>query len=129
QHCKSRGVSRDQSAGPTQAGAPGRPPKSTGEQAVELYRQGATIEDVVRQTNRARSTAVEYLCNYLRAEPPTSVSRWISDDIYRTVSDVAARVGTGRLKPIFDALEGKYTYDDIRIVVTHLNACGGDFQA
>jgi ATP-dependent DNA helicase RecQ len=128
--CNSRSLSRDRSAGPTQAGTgtPGRPPKSTGEHAVELYRQGATIDDVVRETDRARSTAVEYLCNFLRAEPPASVARWVSEDIYRTVSDVAARVGTDRLKPIFDALEGKYTYDDIRIVVTHLNARGGDPQ-
>ena len=86
---------------------------------------GATIDDVVRQTNRARSTAVEYLCKFLRAEPPASVSRWVSDDIYREVAQVAARLGADRLKPIFDALNGKYTYDEIRIVVTHLNAGGG----
>jgi ATP-dependent DNA helicase RecQ len=131
EHCKSSGLSRDQSAGPIQTGtgASSRPTQSTGEQAAQLYRQGATIEDVVRETSRARSTAVEYLCNFLRAEPPASVARWVSDDIYRTVSAVAARVGTEKLKPIFDALEGKYTYDDIRIVVTHLSARGGDFQA
>jgi ATP-dependent DNA helicase RecQ len=128
--CRSRSLDRDQTAGPGQAasGEKDRRPNSTAEHAVGLYRHGATIDDVVRQTNRARSTAVEYLCNFLRAEPPASVSRWISNDIYRQVSEVAARVGADRLKPIFDALEGKFTYDEIRIVVTHLNACGGEHQ-
>src|SRR5262249_50785219 len=96
------------------------------EHAAELYRRGATLDVVVRETNRARSTAVEYLCNFLRTESPPSVSRWVSDDIYRNVSQAAARSGADKLKPIFEALEGKFTYDDIRIVVTHLNVCGGD---
>ena len=56
---------------------------------------------------------------------PATVSRWVSDEIYRDVSQVASRVGTDKLKPVFDALEGKYNYDEIRIVVTHLNARGG----
>ncbi|MGE5192530.1 MAG: HRDC domain-containing protein, partial [Deltaproteobacteria bacterium] len=129
--CLSRGLSRDNVHVPKAANAAGEAPRptSTAEHAVELYRKGATIDDVVRQTNRTRGTAVEYLCNFLRAQPPASVSRWVSDDIYRQVSEVAARVGTEKLKPIFDALDGKYTYDEIRIVVTHLNARGGEDSA
>jgi ATP-dependent DNA helicase RecQ len=128
--CRTQGLSRDNSRSAMSSSAPAGAPRatSTAEHAVELYRNGASIDDVVRATNRARSTVVEYLCNFLRAEPPASVSRWVSEEMYRAVSQVAARVGTDKLKPIFDDLEGKYSYDEIRIVVTHLNARGGDAQ-
>jgi ATP-dependent DNA helicase RecQ len=126
--CRARGLSRDSSRSPQSSNAAAGELRSTSaaEHAVELYRKGASIDDVVRKTNRARSTAVEYLCNFLRAEPSASASRWVSDDVYREVAQVAARAGADRLKPIFDALEGKCTYDEIRIVVTHLNAGGGN---
>jgi ATP-dependent DNA helicase RecQ len=128
--CRSRGLSRDQfsSQKPAARNTDTPRPTSTGEHAVELYRNGATIDEVMRETNRARSTAVEYLCNFLRAESPASVSRWVSDDTYQPVSAAAARLGADKLKPIFDAFEGKFTYDEIRIVVTHLNVCGGNFS-
>jgi ABC-type amino acid transport substrate-binding protein len=126
--CRSRCLSRDNvnTHQPAARGAESPRPTTSAEHAVELYRKGATIDAVMRELNRARSTAVEYLCHYLRAESPPSVSGWVSDDIYRQVSQVAARVGADKLKPIFDALEGKLTYDEIRIVVTHLTACGGN---
>ena len=129
--CRSRGLSRDQFGSPKPAprGEESVRPTTSGERAVELYRGGATIEEVMQQTSRARSTVVEYLCDYLRAEAPRSVSLWVADDIYRQVSNAAARVGADKLKPIFDALEGKITYDEIRIVVTHLNVCGGEPSA
>ena len=71
------------------------------------------------------STTVQYLCDYLKADAPPSVSHWVADDVYRQVADAAAQHGTDKLKPLFDALGGKIGYDEIRIVVTHLTAAGG----
>jgi ATP-dependent DNA helicase RecQ len=124
--CRSRGLSRDNS----QASKPGTSNQSpqvkgASDHAVDLFRRGATIEEVAQQTNRARSTTVQYLCDYLRADAPASVSHWVADDVYRQVADAAAKCGADRLRPIFDALEGKIGYDEIRIVVTHLTAAGG----
>ena len=93
--------------------------------AAQLFRSGATIESVMEQTGRARSTVTEYLSDFLRAEPQPSVDRWVSPVIYQRVAAAAAKVGTENLKPIFEALDGQVPYDDIRIVVTHLNTHGG----
>jgi ATP-dependent DNA helicase RecQ len=126
--CHSRGLTRDctRSAmpAPRREGTAG--PATTPVHAASLFRQGMTIEEVARETNRARSTTVQYLCDFIRAESPSSVAPWIAADTYRLVSNAAAQVGADKLRPIFDALEGKVAYDDIRIVVTHLNACGGE---
>jgi len=125
--CRSRELSRDNSQSPKPS-SPGQDPRitSTAEHAVDLFRQGATIDEVVRQTNRARSTVVQYLCDFLRAEPPPSVSKWVAGDVYHQVGEAAARVGADKLRPIFDALDGKIGYDEIRIVLTHLTAHGAD---
>jgi ATP-dependent DNA helicase RecQ len=95
-------------------------------QAVELFRQGMAIDEVARQTNRARSTTVQYLCDFIHAESPRTVLPWVSADVYQRVSEAAARLGADKLKPVFEALDGTISYDEIRIVVTHLNVCGAD---
>ena len=98
---------------------------ATNTQAAALFRKGMSVDDVAAQLGRARSTTLQYLCDFLRVEPPRSVATWVSDDVYRQVADAASRVGAEKLKPIFEALDGMVSFDDIRIVVTHLNAHGG----
>jgi ATP-dependent DNA helicase RecQ len=126
--CKSRGLTRNCTQSPRTAAQSGvaAGPATAPVHAAGLFRQGMTIEEVSRETNRARSTTVQYLCDFIRAEAPASVSPWVGPDLYRLVAAAAAQVGADKLKPIFDSLEGKVPYDDIRIVVTHLNACGGE---
>ena len=53
-------------------------------------------------------------------EKPESLDPWLSREVYNQVADAADWHGTERLKPIFDALEGKVGYDDIRAVIAHL---------
>ena len=91
-------------------------------QAVELFRQGAAIEDVMHQTARSRSTVVDYLCDFIREDKPESIETWIAADLYDRIAAAAEQHGSGKLKPIFIALEEKVPYDDIRVVVTHLSA-------
>jgi ATP-dependent DNA helicase RecQ len=76
----------------------------------------------MHQTGRGRGTVNDYLCDFIREERPASVAVWVSNDIYQRVASCARQVGTDRLKPIFIALGEKVSYDDIRIVLTHLAA-------
>lgn len=127
--CRSKGLSRDnsQTKRPEAAAEPvGR--SLSGVRATELFALGKSLDEVVKETNRARSTVSEYLCDFIRARSPASISSWVAANVYHKVADAAARVGTERLKPIFDALEGRIPYEEIRIVVTHLTVCGGDHE-
>jgi ATP-dependent DNA helicase RecQ len=95
-------------------------PNSRPNPAFDLFRQGTVIDDVMHQLGRARSTVLDYLCDYIRQERPATLNPWLSDHLYQRIAAAARKVGTDKLKPIFVALGEKIPYDQIRLVVTHL---------
>ena len=97
------------------------PPAATARKsaAFALFREGLPIPDVMHQVRVARSTAGDYLVQFIEAERPADVSAWVSDEVYQEVSAAVQEVGAEKLKPIFDALNGQVSYDDIRVVVAH----------
>ena len=138
-HCRERGVAFDCSPSESPQGQsrksespandPERPPRPTSSAQVQagiLYEQGASIDDVMGAMKRSRGTAVEYLAAHIRAVRPASISSWISDVDYQQIAVVAEREGLERLKPIRTALGGRFDYDQIRIVVSHLLAQRGE---
>jgi ATP-dependent DNA helicase RecQ len=123
-HCADRGISMDNSPAP-RAEEPRRistKPNPQRTLAFEQFRQGAALEDVMHQTGRSRSTVCDYLNEFIREERPASIVTWVPDVLYQRIAMVARRVGTERLKPIFIELGEKVSYDDIRLVVTHLSS-------
>jgi ATP-dependent DNA helicase RecQ len=122
EHGKQNGLSFDQGTAP--APEPRATVRVTARHVVafELFRQGAVVEDVMHQLNRSRSTVVDYLREFIHSEKPATISGWVVDDVYQRVMAAARQVGTERLKPIFLALGEKVSYDDIRLVLAHLDA-------
>ncbi len=121
-YCEKNGLSRDEAA----AAQPAPAAKSSSISAVKmqafrLFREGLAVEDVMHQTQRARSTISDYLAEFIRVEKPDDISHWISDAQYRVIEQAAAEHGGERLKPVFEALGGAATYDEIRLVLSHLN--------
>ena len=94
------------------------------EQAFELFRDGGGVADAMTRLGVARSTAGEYLLQYIRETKPTDVSAWVPDDVYQEIAAAATEVGHATLKPIYDALGGQVPYDDIKVVLAHLAATG-----
>ena len=94
--------------------------------ALELYARGASVEQVTKAVDRAHSTAMQYLADYIVDACPEKIDCWVPPDTYRLVAAAAARVGTAPLKPLFDALDGKISYDVIRLVARHLETLGSD---
>src|SRR5262249_53928301 len=88
--------------------------------AFELFRDRAAIDDVIHQTQRSRSTIVDYLADFIVRENVDDISPWIPAAIYQKVASAAREVGSERLKPIFIAFEEKVPYDEIRLVVAHM---------
>jgi ATP-dependent DNA helicase RecQ len=97
-----------------------RPKSTAAGLAFALFREGAAVEDVMHQLNRARPTVLDYLTEFVRAERPKSIKPWVTDEVYHRIAEAARQVGTERLKPIYLALGEKVDYDTIRIVVSHL---------
>jgi ATP-dependent DNA helicase RecQ len=90
--------------------------------AFKLFREGANLEDVIHQIGRARSTVLDYLAEYIRETRPADITHWIAPETYRRIAAAARKLGLERLKPIFVELGEKVPYDEIRLVVAHVQA-------
>jgi ATP-dependent DNA helicase RecQ len=122
-HCRDTGLGLDQK----QSEPERRQPRSSSgrstpqrDLAIQLFRKQVGIEEVVRLSDRARGTVVEYLCDFIVEEKPAAIDPWVAPELYKRIAEKASALGTARLKPIFVELDEKVTYDDIRIVLTHL---------
>jgi ATP-dependent DNA helicase RecQ len=128
-YCAQHGVTRDNAPAPVKAEEPRRSPAARPnpqrDLALAQFREGATVEDVMHQTGRARPTVVDYLCEHIREEKPRSLNPWVSTAVYDRVAMAARQVGTERLKPIYVHLGEQVSYDDIRLVLAHLAALSG----
>jgi ATP-dependent DNA helicase RecQ len=88
--------------------------------AFALFREKTAIPDAMHQLKLARSTVCDYLTQYILAEKPADLSAWVADDVYQEIAAAAKEVGTEKLKPIYQALNEQVPYDDIRLVLAHL---------
>jgi len=88
--------------------------------AFALFKEKKSIEEVMTETGRAKTTVLEYFAHYLEQEKPDDITNYISKEKYETIQKVAKQVGIERLKPIYLALEEKFSYEEIRMVVAHL---------
>jgi ATP-dependent DNA helicase RecQ len=70
-------------------------------------------------TARVRSTIAGYLADFIVTERPATIDAWVDRDQYDLIAPAVERLGTERLKPIYEELEGRISYDDIRLVVAH----------
>lgn len=122
-YCGEHGVTTDVDATPV--AAPELPQakamNATRSLAFQLFRDNAAIEDVIHQTGRSRATVTDYLADYIRQEKPASVDAWVTPVLYERIALAVKEHGGAKLKPIFIALEEQVSYDDIRVVVSHLS--------
>jgi ATP-dependent DNA helicase RecQ len=88
--------------------------------AFELFQQGKSIDEVCEAVGRARSTATEYLADFIATHGISEASAWIDDDLFTRIRAAAKQHGADRLKPLYEAFEGKVSYDQLRIALACL---------
>jgi ATP-dependent DNA helicase RecQ len=118
-YCVEHGVSMDQWPADSSEQPRVQRITRTARAAFELFEKGATIESVMAALGRAHSTTSQYLAEYIRHHRPASIDRWVDSKTYRIVEEKVRRLGAERLRPIYEALDGKVAYDDIRLVAAH----------
>ena len=87
--------------------------------AFELFRDNKSLDLIIQETGRARSTVLGYLADFLELGHPTDIYTYISTESYNRISEVIQQVGVERLKPIYLHLNETVPYDEIRIVMAH----------
>jgi ATP-dependent DNA helicase RecQ len=127
-HCAARGLPRDvPNMGPKLA--PAEPiggsrlrvklPDAQKRLALKLIAQGCPIDEIVEQTQRAKSTINGFIEEYIRDAKPDHIDAYVPRKTYERVAAAMDEVGGSRLKPIFLALGESVPYDDIRLVIAH----------
>jgi ATP-dependent DNA helicase RecQ len=87
--------------------------------AGALFSAGHTAGAVAAELDRAEATVWQYLVDWIEADATgawkEAVRHVLSRDDYRAIAAAVKAQEDGRLKPIFDRLEGRFTYEQIRV--------------
>lgn len=94
--------------------------------ARRLISEGRTIDEIASELNRPLSSAARYVTKYIEERRITDPTTWVEQETCEQVRAICDRVGSERLKPIFEALGGGVSYEQIRIVVACREMESGD---
>jgi ATP-dependent DNA helicase RecQ len=89
-------------------------------QAFKLFKQKQSIKEVAAAIGRAESTTAQYLVEYIELEKVTSPYPWVTEPTLKQVVEAVKQAGVERLKPVFDVLQGRIDYQQIRIALACL---------
>jgi ATP-dependent DNA helicase RecQ len=121
-YCKAKGLATNQRVVTTAA-----PPRLIGtvagnairEQAFDLFDRGTPVAEASSQLGRTAATVLGYLEEYITNRRPESIDTWVKPEDYRRIEKAARETPGTLLRPVFDALDGTASYDDIRLVMRH----------
>ncbi|MFG0260661.1 MAG: DNA helicase RecQ [Phycisphaerales bacterium JB041] len=86
------------------------------------FERGESIEAVAEAGGLAVRTVGDHLADWIESRRPSDISAWVAPADYDRIASAAAEVGTDLLRPIFDRLNGRAPYEQIKLVVAHLRA-------
>ena len=89
-----------------------------------FFDEAKSISEIHLITGLSESTICGHLCNYIEARNVTDCGTWVEHSKIVVIEAAINLAGNERLKPIFEYLGGKYSYNEIRIV----SACYNEKQ-
>jgi ATP-dependent DNA helicase RecQ len=120
-HAAASGLSTDVAtvaAKPASTSVPEATSLSAARQAAfDLFRDGKSPEEVCAAVDRAPTTVMQYLVEFINQTELSDCSAWVDADTVARIRAARKQAPDDRLKPIFDALDGTVSYDTIRIVL------------
>jgi ATP-dependent DNA helicase RecQ len=120
EYCAANGLSTDNRVVVMPQPRPGGSAMNlTREQAFRLFDAGTSVAAAASELGRTPGTMLSYLEEYIATRKPANVDAWVSPERYRVIENAARQSGGTLLRPVFDALDGRASYDDIRIVMKH----------
>jgi ATP-dependent DNA helicase RecQ len=119
-YCREHGISTD-------VGAPAVPSRkataalpAAAVKSFSLFDERLSVDEVAERLGRALSTTYGYLEAYVRHRRVVDPMPWVTPSDFAEISAAAEQTGATRLKPIYDALNGRVGYERIRIAVACL---------
>ncbi|MHC5101502.1 MAG: DNA helicase RecQ, partial [Planctomycetota bacterium] len=90
------------------------------EKAFELFTKKRPIQEIAATINRAESTTIQYLIDYIRAKGVSDSSPWVEKKMNRKIQQAIQEIGSKQKSLIFRHLKGKVSYPDINITLACL---------
>jgi len=100
-------------------------PSQQKQRAWKMFAEGKTILEVHEEAGGSERKVWGYLAEYIEREGIKEPSRWVPMEVFERIRAAAERVGYERLKPLFEALGGEVSYDQIRASVACLRNLAG----
>lgn len=95
-------------------------PSPARQAAFMLFERGHGPEEIAEVVGRAVGTVYTYLSEYIRDRKIDDPSPWVDKETAQRIVDAAGKDDSGRLKPIFDLLNGEVPYEKIRVCLNCL---------
>nr|WP_243239612.1 RecQ family ATP-dependent DNA helicase [Sulfobacillus harzensis] len=98
---------------------------SAAERAQWLFQAGVPWDRIKEEVGRSESTVRGYFVDWIARAPEVEWRRylpyWFSPEEYCAMAQVMERLGTARLRPLFEALSGRFRFDqwDVARAVFH----------
>lgn len=89
-------------------------------QTFELYKKGYSVAEIAKQRELNQATVVQHLIRMKPEEPSIDLWKLIEKEDYVVISKKAQEIGITPLlpmKPLFEALNGEFGYDKIRLAM------------
>jgi ATP-dependent DNA helicase RecQ len=105
--------------------SPSAPKTNTIDETYALYEQGLTVEEICARRGLTEITVEGHLAACILEGRAFDVSQFVAAEDRVEIEHAAASLGTGRLKPLREALPRHITYRMIRFVVADLQRAAG----
>ena len=118
EHCEAKGIDRNAEAAPLPPPRVNDGTRSVAEEiSVSLFRNGASLEEVMRVTARKLSTVTDYLASFIARESPASIEAWVPLATQQRIKVAATKHGMAFLRPIFEELQQQVSFEMIKITL------------
>jgi len=91
--------------------------KLTQLETFELYNKGLSIVEIAEAREIKEETVVNHLCYLIEKGLKVDINKFVSKNNQNRIKKVANKLGSDKLKPIFEELEEEIGYSDIKLTL------------
>ncbi|MDJ0517163.1 MAG: DNA helicase RecQ [Trichodesmium sp. MO_231.B1] len=85
-------------------------------ETLELYKKGLSIDAIANERGLKSTTIAGHLAELIEKEQPVDIDRLLKPEIQKEIMAAIEEIGDETLKPIYDYLQERYSYGEIKLV-------------
>ena len=94
--------------------------ETPGDETLRMLEEGRTLEEIAQIRGRRLETVMDMVARLVEGGNVEFNPAWISEEKRASIEAAAARLGSGRMRPIKEAGGPEVTYGEIRLVLARL---------